>query len=269
MEVLYFGVWCRPFNQYWAVPTNSSRFNLGAYMLQRLTRTEQCSAATNHLITNAVFNISSDFIILSIPMPLLFKVRLPKKNKFILVGIFMVGAFTAGCTNILWASTDFPQLVAAALNKYYSFSNPYGVEWTRWYLRESFTALLCANLPLTYPLIQRVFNLRNWSSHSYSTDAQHGPESHRQATTTTARSHWTIAKKQSSSNPFRGGLRSTESQENMNNADEEQVDDGPHFITSAIEMDGLKPPCDSSTDTPSSWQCTKDSKKPPDYYDAT
>jgi hypothetical protein len=24
MEILYFGVWCRPFNQYWAVPTNSS-----------------------------------------------------------------------------------------------------------------------------------------------------------------------------------------------------------------------------------------------------
>ncbi|KAF7675283.1 nucleotide-binding domain-containing protein [Alternaria burnsii] len=57
MEVLYLGVWCRPFNQYWAVPPNS----------------KQCSAATNHLITNAVFNISSDLIILSIPMPLLFK----------------------------------------------------------------------------------------------------------------------------------------------------------------------------------------------------
>lgn len=65
MEVLYLGVWCRPFSQYWAVPPNSS----------------QCSAATNHLITNAVFNISSDLIIISIPMPLLFKVRLPKKNK--------------------------------------------------------------------------------------------------------------------------------------------------------------------------------------------
>ena len=24
MEILYFGVWCRPFNQYFAVPTNSS-----------------------------------------------------------------------------------------------------------------------------------------------------------------------------------------------------------------------------------------------------
>jgi hypothetical protein len=50
-----------------------------------LTISEQCSAATNHLITNAVFNISSDLIILSIPMPLLFKVRLPIKNKVVLV----------------------------------------------------------------------------------------------------------------------------------------------------------------------------------------
>ncbi|CAN9102342.1 unnamed protein product [Alternaria alternata] len=25
MEVLYLGVWCRPFNQYWAVPPNSMR----------------------------------------------------------------------------------------------------------------------------------------------------------------------------------------------------------------------------------------------------
>lgn len=25
MEVLYFGVWCRPFNQYFAVPPNSSK----------------------------------------------------------------------------------------------------------------------------------------------------------------------------------------------------------------------------------------------------
>jgi hypothetical protein len=28
MEILYFGVWCRPFNQYWAVPTNSSKYQL-------------------------------------------------------------------------------------------------------------------------------------------------------------------------------------------------------------------------------------------------
>ncbi|KAJ4295029.1 hypothetical protein N0V90_007037 [Kalmusia sp. IMI 367209] len=137
MEILYFGVWCRPFNQYWAVPPSNS----------------QCSAATNHLITNAVLNISSDLMIIAIPMPLLFKVKLPTKNKAILIGIFLIGTFN---------------IIAAVLNKYYSFSHPFGNEWTQWYLRESYTAFLCANLPLTYPLIQRIFRLKSWSHHSYS-----------------------------------------------------------------------------------------------------
>jgi hypothetical protein len=59
------------------------------------------------------------------------------------------------------------QIVAAVLNKYYSFTSPFGSEWTIWYLRESYTAILCANLPLTYPLLQRIFKLKNWSHHSY------------------------------------------------------------------------------------------------------
>lgn len=25
MEILYFGVWCRPFHEYWAVPTDNSK----------------------------------------------------------------------------------------------------------------------------------------------------------------------------------------------------------------------------------------------------
>lgn len=93
MELLYFAVWCRPFHEYWAVPPNSSKMPLMTYLLT-LMSSGQCSAATNHLITNAVFNISSDLIIISIPMPLLFKVRLPMKNKVILFVIFIIGAFT-------------------------------------------------------------------------------------------------------------------------------------------------------------------------------
>lgn len=136
MEILYFGVWCRPFHEYWAVPTDN----------------KQCSAAIHHLITNAVFNISSDIMIILIPMPLLFKVRLPAKNKAILGGVFCIGTFT---------------IIAAALNKYYSFSHPFAPDWTIWYLRESYTAILCANLPFTWPILQRAFNLSNWSQNSY------------------------------------------------------------------------------------------------------
>ena len=28
MEILYFGVWCRPFYEYWAVPTDNGSLNL-------------------------------------------------------------------------------------------------------------------------------------------------------------------------------------------------------------------------------------------------
>lgn len=61
MEIFYFAVWCRPFYEYWQVPTNSV----------------QCDAATNHLITNAVFNISSDLILLAIGLPMFMRIKLP------------------------------------------------------------------------------------------------------------------------------------------------------------------------------------------------
>ncbi|KAI1839469.1 hypothetical protein JX266_014320, partial [Neoarthrinium moseri] len=99
MEILYLGVWCKPFNEYWAVPTDNS----------------QCNAATNHLITNAVLNISSDLMIISIPMPIFFQAKLPVKKKVILVGVFALGVFT---------------ILSAILNKFYSFSQPFGAAWT-------------------------------------------------------------------------------------------------------------------------------------------
>ncbi|KAJ8112244.1 hypothetical protein OPT61_g5352 [Boeremia exigua] len=244
MEILYFGVWCRPFAQYYAVPTNST----------------QCSAATNHLITNAVFNISTDLIILSIPMPLLFKVRLPKKNKLVLIGIFLIGLFT---------------VVAAILNKYYSFANPFGLDWVLWYLRESYTAILCANLPLTYPLIQRVFRLRNWNSNS--------GESHSiQAAGTTSRgtktfgtnkshSHWVSQNKsRAKSKVFRDNLGFAESQEDIHDPFRNpSADSTPQFIISAIEMDGVKSYEKSLTDlsieNPMSWRTQQDRMKDFNY----
>lgn len=48
------------------------------------------------------------------------------------------------------------------LNKYYSFIQPFGLDWTFWYIRESSTALIAANLPLTWTFLQRVFNLKSF-----------------------------------------------------------------------------------------------------------
>ncbi|KAJ6442495.1 acetamidase [Purpureocillium lavendulum] len=135
MEVLYLGVWCRPFSQYWAVPPDNP----------------QCSAATNHLITNAVLNISSDLMIIMIPMPIFLQSRISLKKKIVLCTVFALGGFT---------------ILSAILNKYYSFSEPYGSAWTFWYIRESSTAIIVANLPLTWTLFRRMFNLRSFNGGS-------------------------------------------------------------------------------------------------------
>lgn len=100
MEVLYFAVWCRPFHEYWAVPSNNGSVSP---IISNLTLSQQliiysslaqCSAATNHLITNTVFNISSDIMIIIIPLPIFLKSSLTIKKKVILCAVFAVGTFT-------------------------------------------------------------------------------------------------------------------------------------------------------------------------------
>ncbi|KAM5343869.1 hypothetical protein ACJ41O_012406 [Fusarium nematophilum] len=135
MEILYFGVWCRPFSQYWAVPPDNV----------------QCSTATHHLITNATLNISSDVMIILLPMPLFLQSNATAKIKVALCCIYAVGIFT---------------IVSAALSKYYSFTDPFGADWTSWYIRESSTALIVANLPLTWPLVRRVMHISTTNENS-------------------------------------------------------------------------------------------------------
>lgn len=128
MEILYFAVWCRPFHDYWAIPAPSS----------------QCDTLIDHRITNAVFNISSDIIMLCIALPMFIRSMLPLKRKLILCCIFSLGIFV---------------ILAALLNKYYSFVTPYQPTWIYWYVRESSTAILVANLPFTWTLLRKLFNL--------------------------------------------------------------------------------------------------------------
>ncbi|KAF2479135.1 hypothetical protein BDY17DRAFT_231359, partial [Neohortaea acidophila] len=135
MDILYFGVWCQPFHEYWAVPTDSS----------------QCDAATNHLITNACFNLSSDVAMILIVLPIFLRMRLPWQKKIPLIFVFSLGLFT---------------ILAAILNKVYSFSDPFGSLWTYWYTRESSTALLVANLPFVFTLWIKIPGLRKLIGYS-------------------------------------------------------------------------------------------------------
>ncbi|THY15291.1 hypothetical protein D6D00_09402 [Aureobasidium pullulans] len=113
MEVLYFGVWCRPFTMYWAVPS-----------------TKQCTAATNHLILNAVFNLSSDILILAVALPMFIKTRLPLRKKIAIVGIFSLGTFVIICAILNKVRKNRYRGPAAFREKGYSFSNPFGLAWT-------------------------------------------------------------------------------------------------------------------------------------------
>jgi hypothetical protein len=110
-------------------------------------------------------------------------------------------------------------MAAAALNKYYSFTNPFGVEWTIWYLRESYTAILCANLPLTWPLLQRIFKLKNWSQNSYSNNRYYGAHSRPGGGTLSAiksTTPWAPAKRLPSDiTSSQGRIRRTESEEQI------------------------------------------------------
>jgi hypothetical protein len=129
MEILYFAAWCRPVSEYWAVPE---------------PRSSQCNALINHRIVKAIFNLSSDIIMLIIALQMLIRSLLPLKKKLILCGIFSLGIFV---------------IVASMLNSYYSFKNPYRQTWIFWYVRESSTAILVANLPYTWTILRELFDL--------------------------------------------------------------------------------------------------------------
>lgn len=80
--------------------------------------------------------------------------------------------------------------------------------------------------------------------------------------------------KKSRPNHFHDDLRTTESQEEINDPFRNpSADEGPQFITSAIEMDGVKTYekslTDLSIDSPTSWRSEQDRKKDFNYNQAT
>jgi hypothetical protein len=131
METLYFGYWCRPFHDYWQTPTKNT----------------QCTTALHHLITNFSFNLSSDLLIMSIPLPLLLKAKMDLKRKLLLVLPFSMGLFT---------------IICAILSKHLSFTQPFSAVWVFWYCREASTAIIVTNMPYSWALIRRAFGLKSF-----------------------------------------------------------------------------------------------------------
>ncbi|OCK93152.1 uncharacterized protein K441DRAFT_661911 [Cenococcum geophilum 1.58] len=151
VQVLYFAVWCHPIEEYWRVPFNPNK--------------PQCISYINHMITATVFNVSSDLMMLCIPIPLVIRTTLPLRRKLILCGVFSLGIFV---------------ILTAVLNRYYNFTVPYSPIFLDWYIGEAATAVYVANVPLLWPLLKSIFNLDTWSraqstfpSHSHSNEHSH------------------------------------------------------------------------------------------------
>ena len=133
--VTYYGVYCRPFSQYWAMPVQNM----------------QCATYQHYSITQAVFNISSDAMMFAVPIPLLIKAQLKRRRKFVLLGVMSLGLFT---------------IIAAILNKYFNFASPLTTTYQIWYIREASTAIYVANLMCWWPLLRKLFGLKAFSYNS-------------------------------------------------------------------------------------------------------
>ncbi|KAF2460094.1 hypothetical protein BDY21DRAFT_184732 [Lineolata rhizophorae] len=117
---------CRPFSGYWAVPPPNP----------------QCTTLEHYAISQMCFNITSDLLMLGIPIALVSGLSLPLKQKIVLGIVFSMGVFV---------------IIAAILTKYYNLSNVYDTSYMLWYFREASVAVYVANLPMIWPLLREWF----------------------------------------------------------------------------------------------------------------
>lgn len=124
-EITFFTA-CRPFHGYWAVPPPNP----------------QCTTLQYYAIVQAVFNISSDFLMLGVMLPLLKRVNIQLKQKAALLVVFGMGFFV---------------IVAAILTKVFNLSNVWSPTYMLWYTREASTATYVSNLPVIWPMLREWF----------------------------------------------------------------------------------------------------------------
>lgn len=141
MMSLYYGYWCRPFRAFWETPTPNI----------------QCATQTHHLIINLTFNLTSDLLIIFIPLPMFIKARLELKKKLLLIFPFSLGFFT---------------MVCAILSKNLSFTQPFSSQWLYWYTREASTAMIVSNMPYSWTIIRRVFGVKRFLARSGSNSGE-------------------------------------------------------------------------------------------------
>ena len=103
------------------------------------------------MITVTVFHVSSDLLMLLIPVPMIARARLPLLRKIILCIIFSLGLLV---------------VLVAILNRYYNFTVSNSLVFLIWYNGEASTAVMVANIPFLWTLLRYIFSLDAWGSSS-------------------------------------------------------------------------------------------------------
>jgi hypothetical protein len=138
IEITYFCIVCRPFTEYWALPVKDL----------------QCATYQHYSVVQMAFNISSDLLLVAIPLLIFWISRIPRSRKIMLSAVFSLAFFT---------------ILAAILNKYYNWAAPFTTAYQLWYIRESGVAMCVGNIINCWQLIQKVFNLKSFNGNGTQT----------------------------------------------------------------------------------------------------
>ncbi|PLB49145.1 hypothetical protein P170DRAFT_455878 [Aspergillus steynii IBT 23096] len=110
-----------------------------------------CQPAVSHIdvYVTVTLNVATDVYLISIPTPMLFKARLPWREKLELLvlfsgGIFVMAAGILRCVLIVTAGANGAQQAGS------------------WACRETFVAVIIGNAPMIYPLFRRMARRAGW-----------------------------------------------------------------------------------------------------------
>lgn len=103
----------------------------------------KCSFRLQNFIVTAVLNILTDIALLLIPVPLLWKLKIPIQKKLVISLILSSGLFV---------------ITAAIIRIVYTLdADPSGSNINRWGVRETIIGIAAVNLPILRPLLNKPF----------------------------------------------------------------------------------------------------------------
>ncbi|EPS29426.1 hypothetical protein PDE_04375 [Penicillium oxalicum 114-2] len=143
---------CQPFHAFWQINPNPGN---------------NCQPANSmvYVVVVVLLNVITDIYLLSIPLPLLWQVKISMKQKIPLMGLFSGAAF------VITASIIRAVMITTA-------GREGAVAGSKWACRETFVSIIVSNLPIIQPLIRKGFKKIGLSQLFSSSGKQSGGRSY-------------------------------------------------------------------------------------------